>query len=233
MRNTIRIGLSVLRWPLGLIAVIGLPAAGRGVLSLAGSLNIESWWPLWFSLAATLTLWFFWWKHARWGRFITTIEHEALHAMVAMMTLIPVREMKVREDGSGHVLFEPPGHWLLYLAPYFIPLLLLAEIALVQMMGLPKKIEWALYGLLLGISLAGHLRQLHPRQTDFRVAGRGFTIAFLPTAFLLGYGIALSFILGSGWGGPAQFLEDWTVQSWMDVNQAFETVSRWTQHLRG
>lgn len=233
MRNTIRIGLNVLRWPLGLLALTGLPAAVRVVLSLAQSLDIESWWPLWLSLTATLTLWFLWWKNARWGRFITTIEHEALHAMVAMMTLIPVREMKVREDGSGHVLFQPPGHWLLYLAPYFIPLLLLAEIAIVHMMGLPQHIEWALFGLLLGISLAGHLRQLHPRQTDFRMAGRAFSMAFLPTAFLLGYGVALSFILGSGWNGPAQFLQNWTAQSWKDANQAFETLWTWTQNLPG
>ena len=58
-----------------------------------------------------------------------------------MITLIPVRELKVREDGSGHVLFEPPGHWLLYLAPYFIPLLLLIEVGLVKLIGAGPRIE--------------------------------------------------------------------------------------------
>ncbi len=87
-------------------------------------------WPFWAGFAGILILWALWWRHIRWARFITTIEHESLHAIVGMLTLIPVRELKVREDGSGHVLFEPPGHWLLYLAPYFIPLLLLIEIGL-------------------------------------------------------------------------------------------------------
>ena len=233
MRNAIRIGLGILRWPLGIVALFGLPAAVRGLLSLGRSLEPASWWPLWLSLTMTLTLWFLWWRHARWGRFVTTIEHEALHAMVAMLTLIPVREMKVREDGSGHVLFQPPGHWLLYLAPYFIPLLLLAEIAIVRMMGLPQQVEWSLFGLLLGISLAGHLRQLHPRQTDFRMAGRAFTVAFLPTAFLLGYGIALSFIIGSDWSAPARFLHDWATQGWQDTNRGIQAMWSWTQSLRG
>ena len=233
MRKGIRLTLDLLRWPIGAVAFAGLPAAVRGLMALGQSLDIDTWWPLWAAIIITVALWFSWWRHARWGRFITTIEHEALHAIVAMLTLIPVREMKVREDGSGHVLFQPPGHWLLFLAPYFIPMLLLAEIALVRMLGLPSMWEMALFGLLLGVSLAGHLRQLHPRQTDFRMAGRVFTIAFLPTAFLLGYGIALSFIDGSGLGAPARFLEAWALDGWQDAKWAFEAVVSWTQTLRG
>lgn len=233
MRDAIRIGLNVLRWPIGIAALIGLPSAVRSLIGLGQSFDVDMWWPLWTALAVTVALWFTWWRHARWGRFITTIEHEALHAIVAMLTLIPVREMKVREDGSGHVLFQPPGHWLLFLAPYFIPMLLLAEIALVRMLGLPSPGETALFGLLLGISLAGHLRQMHPRQTDFRMAGRVFTVAFLPTAFLLGYGIALSFIAGSGLNAPVRFLEAWAIDGWRDAKWAFETVVSWTQTLRG
>jgi len=233
VRNGLRLTLEFLRWPVGILALIGLPAAVRGLMDLGRSFHFETWWPLWSTLAATVALWFMWWRHARWGRFITTIEHEALHAIVAMLTLIPVREMKVREDGSGHVLFQPPGHWLLFLAPYFIPMLLLCEIALVRMLGLPSPLETALFGLLLGISLAGHLRQLHLRQTDFRMAGRVFTIAFLPTAFLLGYGIALSFIAGSGLSTPARFLEAWAIDGWQDAKWAFEAIAAWTQTIRG
>lgn len=233
MRKGIRLTLDLLRWPIGVVAFAGLPAAVRGLMALGQSLDIDTWWPLWAAIIITVALWFSWWRHARWGRFITTIEHEALHAIVAMLTLIPVREMKVREDGSGHVLFQPPGHWLLFLAPYFIPMLLLAEIALVRMLGLPSMWEMALFGLLLGVSLAGHLRQLHPRQSDFRMAGRVFTISFLPTAFLLGYGIALSFIAGSGLSAPARFLEAWALDGWQDAKWACEAVVSWTQTLRG
>ncbi len=203
------------------------------LISLGDSLTWSAWWPLWVSLTATLLLWFTWWRHARWGRFITTIEHEALHAIVAMLTLIPVRELKVREDGSGHVLFQPPGHWLLYLAPYFIPMLLLAEIALMRMLQLPKTWESACFGMLLGVSLAGHLRQLHPNQTDFRMAGHAFSIAFLPTAFLLGYGVALAFILGSGLDAPLHFMKGWAFEGWEDAKLVFQTIRSWSQSLLG
>jgi hypothetical protein len=74
---------------------------------------------------------------------------------------------------------------------------------------------------------------MHPRQTDFRMAGRVFTVAFLPTAFLLGYGIALSFILGSGLGAPIRFLQDWALHGWQDARLAFEAIVSWTQTLRG
>ena len=63
--------------------------------------------------------------------------------------------------------------------------------------------------------------------------GRAFTIAFLPTAFLLGYGIALSFIAGSGLNAPAQFTKTWALDGWRDAKWAFEAVVSWTQTLRG
>ena len=145
---------------------MGLPAA---IMALSGVitplLTLENW-PFWLGLIGVFILWFTWWRHTRWARFVTTIEHESLHAIVAMLSLIPVRELKVREDGSGHVLFEPPGHWLLYLSPYFIPLLLLIEIGLIRLLQLPVSASFALYGAVLGLSLLGHLRQIQAQEVD-------------------------------------------------------------------
>lgn len=182
-------------------------------------------WPFWAGLAAIIGLWFWRWRHARWGRFITTIEHESLHAIVGMLTLIPVRELKVREDGSGHVLFEPPGHWLLYLAPYFVPLLLVIEIALVRLLQLPSSPESALLGAILAISLLGHLRQLHPRQTDFRHAGIAFSIAFLPTAFLMCYGAAFTLLRGGTPTAVLDFLSTWGAACWNDAVWIWESLT--------
>ena len=182
-------------------------------------------WPFWTGLTAVLLLWFWRWRHARWGRFVTTIEHESLHAIVGMLTLIPVRELKVREDGSGHVLFEPPGHWLLYLAPYFIPLLLVIEIALVRLLHLPTTPEQLVYGALIALSLLGHLRQVHPRQTDFQHAGRVFTLAFLPTGILLCYGAAFSLLQGGGPERWVDFFSAWSNATWRDMMWAFERVN--------
>lgn len=182
-------------------------------------------WPFWTGLTAVLLLWFWRWRYARWGRFVTTIEHESLHAIVGMLTLIPVRELKVREDGSGHVLFEPPGHWLLYLAPYFIPLLLVIEIALVRLLHLPARPEDAVFGGLIALSFLGHLRQIHPRQTDFRHAGLVFSTAFLPAAILICYGTAFSMVQG---GGPERWLDlfsTWSTSIWEDLTWVFNQVS--------
>lgn len=184
-------------------------------------------WPFFVGLGLVPVLWLSWWRHTRWARFITTIEHESLHAIVAMLTGIPVRELKVREDGSGHVLFEPPGHWLLYLAPYFVPLLLMMEIGVVRLLRLPPVAEAGLLGVLLGLSLLGHLRQIHPRQTDFRHAGRLFTAVFLPTAFLLAYASAMMFLRGHAPGAMVDLAVDWFQGGLEDVELAVSVVSGW------
>ena len=225
MRRSIRLFLGAARWPLGGLALLGLPAAFRSVQTTISPLVKAEMWPFWAGLAAIIALWFWRWRHARWGRFITTIEHESLHAIVGMLTLIPVRELKVREDGSGHVLFEPPGHWLLYLAPYFVPLLLVIEIALVRLLQLPSSPESALLGAILAISLLGHLRQLHPRQTDFRHAGIAFSIAFLPTAFLMCYGAAFTLLRGGTPAAVLDFLSTWGAACWNDAVWVWESLN--------
>ncbi len=227
MRRFLRLGLQGLRWPLGMVTLFGLPAALRVIWNEIHPLMRTDQWPFWAGFAGILILWALWWRHIRWARFITTIEHESLHAIVGMLTLIPVRELKVREDGSGHVLFEPPGHWLLYLSPYFIPLLLLIEIGLTGLMGLPEWAERGLLGALLGLSLVGHLRQIHPRQTDFRHAGRAFTMAFLPTAFLLAYGAAFTMLQGGQLSAIPDFLSAWGEGTFNDAQWAWHHLHHW------
>mgnify|MGYP006932340355 FL=1 len=227
MRRFLRVGLQGLRWPLGMATFIGLPAALRVIWAEIEPLIHSQQWPFWLGFAGILALWAAWWRHTRWARFITTIEHESLHAIVGMLSLIPVRELKVREDGSGHVLFEPPGHWLLYLSPYFIPLLLLIEVGLIGLMGLPDDAERALLGALLGLSLVGHLRQIHPRQTDFRQAGWVFTVAFLPTAFLLAYGAAFTMLQGGQLGAIPSFLSNWGGEVLNDAQWSWHHLQQW------
>ncbi|MDA8695621.1 hypothetical protein N9H08_00280 [bacterium] len=227
MRKFLRLSLQGLRWPLGAVTLFGLPAALRVIWAEIHPMLHTDHWPFWAGFVGTLVLWTAWWKSTRWARFITTIEHESLHAIVGMLTLIPVRELKVREDGSGHVLFEPPGHWLLYLSPYFIPLLLLLEIGLTGLMGLPAWAERSLLGALLGMSIVGHLRQIHPRQTDFRHAGRVFTLAFLPTAFLLAYGAAFTMLQTGQLGAIPGFLGAWGQSLLHDAQWTWLHLSQW------
>ena len=46
------------------------------------------------------------------------------------------------------------------------------------------------------------------------------------------YGIALSFIAGSGLSAPALFLEAWAHDGWQDAKWAFEAIAAWTQTIR-
>lgn len=218
MRTAIRQFLGLLRWPIGLMALLGLPAALLTLVRTVQPLLHGKWLPFWVGLGVVFSLWALRWHRSRWARFITTIEHESLHALVGMLTLIPIRELKVREDGSGHVLFEPPGHWLLYLAPYFIPLLLLAEIGVVKLIGVEARLEMGLLGMLLGLECLGHVRQLHPRQTDFRMAGRAFTLAFLPTAFILAYTAAIAAMTQGGLSAILPVMVTWASSTWADIH---------------
>ncbi len=210
-----------------MLALLGLPAAFRTVRFELTPLFSEDHLPFWAGMILVVFLWSWRWRHARWGRFITTIEHECLHALIGMLTLIPVRELKVREDGSGHVLFEPPGHWLLYLAPYFIPLLLLIEVGLIGLLKLPNPFEEAALGAVMALTLMGHIRQIHPRQTDFRHAGILFTTTFLPTAFLLCYSAVFSLMNQEGPSGVLAMGQVWADMAWTDAQWVWETGLHW------
>lgn len=221
MRTFLRKFLGALRWILAPLALISLPAAGRGLVKQVHGLFNDDGIPFLVGAGLILLLWFMWWRRTRWARFITTIEHESLHAIIGMLTLIPVRELKVKEDGSGHVLFEPPGHWLLYLAPYFIPLLLIIEIGLVRLLDLDAPFEGALLGAVMALSILGHLRQFHPKQTDFSQAGWAFSATFLPTAFLASYGCAFALITGGSPSAMMDFLSDWAHAGYTDSQTAW------------
>ena len=118
--------------------------------------------------------------------------------------------------------------WTLAALPrslFLIPLLLVIEIALVRLLQLPSSPESALLGAILAISLLGHLRQLHPRQTDFRHAGIAFSIVFLPTAFLMCYGAAFTLLRGGTSTAVLDFLSAWGAASWNDAVWIWETLT--------
>ena len=45
LEDAIRIGLNVLRWPIGIAALIGLPSAVRSLIGLGRSFDVDTWWP--------------------------------------------------------------------------------------------------------------------------------------------------------------------------------------------
>lgn len=216
MHATLHLVFKILKWPVAVIALIGLPgmaqACGARILA---SFDPE-YLPFWLGLGGMLLLWALLLRKAKWARFITTIEHEALHAIVGFITFIPIRELKVNEDGSGHVIFTPPTNWLMLLAPYFVPLTLAIYAALVFALKLDPLVQSVILGAIFGLEWAGNFREIHPKQTDFRQAGWVFTVLFLPSAVLLSYGSAITILLEGGVGPGWAFAKAGIAGMWKD-----------------
>ena len=126
-----------------------------------------------------------------------TLEHEMTHTLFAMATLHPVRGIELKETGGGSMTFLGKGNWLIAIAPYFFPLsaftMMFFSIAVNQIMGFFP--DWIYIGLGMTVcyNLFSFAEQVHPHQTDFKVAGYLFTIFFLPGANCLTFGTILAF----------------------------------------
>ena len=217
MHATLHLVFKILKWPVALIALVGLPGMAVACWNRLSASLSEAYLPFWIGVGGMLLLWGLFLRNAKWARFLTTIEHEALHAIVGFISFIPIRELKVNEDGSGHVVFTPPTNWLMLLAPYFIPLTLAIYAAIVFALELDPGIQAAVLGAIFGLEWAGNVREIHPNQTDFRQAGRVFTLLFLPSAILLSYGTAITMLLEGGVGPGWAFAKAGMAGMWNDT----------------
>jgi len=229
MHSFLHLLFNIVKWPIALIAVLGLPGIAQACWTrLSASITAE-YLPFWIGVGSMLLLWGLLLRKAKWARFITTIEHEALHAIVGFISFIPIRELKVKEDGSGHVIFTPPANWLMLLAPYFIPLTLAIYAALVFALNLDPYSEALILGAIFGLEWTGNVREIHPKQTDFRQAGWIFTVLFLPSAILLSYGTAITILLEGGVGPGWAFAKAGVGAMW---NHTIDLITLGLQMLK-
>jgi len=217
MHATLHLVFKIFKWPVALIALVGLPGMAVACWNRLSASFSEAYLPFWIGVGGMLLLWGLLLRKAKWARFLTTIEHEALHAIIGFISFVPIRELKVNEDGSGHVVFTPPTNWLMLLAPYFIPLTLAIYAAIVFALELDPGIEAAVLGAIFGLEWAGNVREIHPNQTDFRQAGLVFTLLFLPSAILLSYGTAITMLLEGGVGPGWTFAKAGMAGMWNDT----------------
>jgi len=146
------------------------------------------------------------------------MEHEFIHVLLAWMTGLRVDSLKVQSDGNGLALIETPFNWLVALGPYFIPLALYLYAFISIGMGIEGHAAEAVFGLIFGYEMVANIRESHLQQTDFNVAGRLFTLCFLPTAMLLSYGGAFQFLssgkLSKAWEHISSTLYSSTTLTW-------------------
>lgn len=139
-----------------------------------------------------------------------TMEHEITHSLFAMLTLHPVHDLQVHDQGGGYMSFKGEGNWLIAISPYFFPLsayvMVFLAIAASQIVGYMP--DWVFVGIgcAVAYNLISFATQLHPEQTDFKVAGYLFTLCFLPGANMLAFGVILAFV-ERGWNGIIFFFK--------------------------
>ena len=140
--------------------------------------------------------------------FLAILEHELTHMIFALLTFHKPVDLDVQQNKGGSFSFKGTGNWLIALAPYFFPTfavcVVLASLVYISMEQPLPHTYWAILGTMTGYHLASTILEIHPKQTDFKVAGYLFTILFLPGANAIFYGMLLSFAC-LGWNGIGAF----------------------------
>ncbi|MBR4932151.1 MAG: hypothetical protein IKZ02_03900 [Alphaproteobacteria bacterium] len=200
--------LGLIKWPIAVLMLVALvPAFQADWLLIEKSMTAKMLWE--FYLPFGVTILFFLIMPDLSGSFFTIAEHELTHMLFAVLTFHKPKGLDIEQGVGGYFSFEGEGNWLVALAPYFFPTF---TVALMLGFGMYQQFEpklpdyWLiLFGIFIGYHFIVTLFEIHPKQTDFIVAGPVFTICFIPTANLLMYGMLLAYVL-KGWAGiPAYF----------------------------
>lgn len=196
MQSLINTFLDTVKWPLALLMLLlVIPAFKTDMLILQDGVNrmVLTWFFL--PMLAMIVAWFT--VPGFYGSFLSIFEHEATHMLFAVLTFHSPRNIEINQGGGGSFSFRGRGNWLIALAPYFFPtfaVLVMAASLLYAWTGEPLPNQyWAVFGVMTGYHIASTLLEIHPKQTDFKVAGYVFSLLFLPGANLISYGILLSF----------------------------------------
>ncbi|MDE0896383.1 MAG: M50 family metallopeptidase, partial [Planctomycetota bacterium] len=150
-----------------------------------------------------------WWllfRRRGWGSALSTLEHELTHALFALLTFHRVKSIKTTWRQGGAMQFEGGGNWLILIAPYFVPTLSLAVLAVMFILD-DGGARWLHIGL--GATVSYHAtstwRETHREQTDLQEVGFLFAFLFLPAANVLCYGLILA-IVAEGWAAGNAYL---------------------------
>lgn len=195
MKHLIRLILLVIKWPIAILSLCTLPFIAVECFGLLkesfSSLSMLYW------AVATGGLAVGWLFNPRFRvtRLLTTMEHELIHVLLAWMSFLRVEKLEAQSDGNGLATIEAPANWLVFLGPYFIPLAMFFYAFVLH--ALPLEDSWIQLGcaFIFGYEATGNLREIHPQQTDFLEAGVLFTILFLPTAILVSYTGAMTYMV--------------------------------------
>lgn len=228
LSNLIDAVLTVAKWPIACVAVLVLPF-------VVIEANIPFLWttllgegkPFLYGFVPVLVLSFLavsWFRES----FFSTFEHELTHAVFAWLCFHKVtrfeatdgvnRGSDLQEQGYLGVVHLSGSNWLITIAPYFSPTLLL-PLYLVALLN-PPAVFLVLVGVICAFHITSTYRETGLHQTDLKVVGYLFSFMFLPAANLIIYVASIYY-----------FVYDYEV-AWQYINNTFVASYEWyTQFL--
>lgn len=214
--------LALLKWPTALAAVVVLPGTIQALWQLLGKITNAPapLYPFFVGFIGYFLAWKFFFKHRFTGSFLSTLEHELTHAVIAIATFHPVTGISSTWKDGGEMTYSGKGNWLITIAPYFLPTI--SVVLAISTVLMPEFLKLYM-GYALGATIAYHMtstwRETHSGQTDLQKVGFGFTLIFLPAANLVSYGIMIEFCL-AGTSGVRAFLTR-TIENSQYLTQGF------------
>ena len=189
--------LEAMKWPVAALCLIILPFS---VVALSDSKIISEVFSNNGAIVAGFSIylvtWFFYFRRPSAGSFFSTFEHELTHAIFAWATFKKVTGLTATWREGGVCYFEGGKNWLIFIAPYFFPTLMLVPIVLSFVV---KREYFEAVEIMLGAVMAYHMTstylETHSNQTDLQETSFLFAFLFLPTANIMVYTTALIYFV--------------------------------------
>lgn len=215
--------LAVAKWPVAVLAVLVLPfTVIEANLPFLYTTLLGEGQPFLYGFVPCLVLSFIavsWFRDS----FFSTFEHELTHAVFAWLCFHKVTRFEA-SDGRNRssdlenenylgVVHSTGFNWLISIAPYFSPTLLLPfyPVALLN----PPPVFLVLVGMICAYHITSTYRETGLHQTDLKRVGYLFTFMFLPAANLIIYVASIYF-----------FVYDYEV-AWQYINNTFIASYEW------
>lgn len=200
--------LALIKWPLAILMVLLLVPAFTTLLAFCSS-YLDGYYIFHFLFPMFGFFIVFFMMSNLQNSFLAIAEHELTHALFAILTFHKIVGMEIEQDRGGHVQLSGSGNWLITLAPYFFPTFAVV-VLLVGWVYSVFNHQWPTYllpayGLMVGYHICAVITQIHPKQTDFKQAGRLFTLMFLPGANMVVFGLLFAIAFQKWEGIPLYF----------------------------
>ncbi len=188
-----------LKWPIALFMVVAILPAFQTDMDLLSRMDDMKLLIYFFAPMIGIGMLFF--VSGLYGSFFVIAEHELTHMLFAALTFHKPRGLVIDQGRGGSFSFTGEGNWMIALAPYFFPtfafVVMIARLFFPDNQPIPD-VYLSVLGSMIGYHLVATILEIHPKQTDFKVAGYIFTICFLPGVNLIAYGLMFGFAV-AGW----------------------------------